>query len=204
MKQKKMRQGTRILIWMLVPALMGCGVLCLCDPSTLRSTVIYTYYQWLASQHERDYKALNDKTLTEMPVYPGAQIVYVQDKAGGRFDYFDRSISLPHRVVFYGVEQSVSKKEILSYLGTSLSATGWHSANDPIPFVFTKEKRCASVFVDSNGGMVGDFIAQIPTEHRNRLKQYNTKYVVLIQVDADAILSFPEFAKGMFGYRNCF
>jgi hypothetical protein len=155
---------------------------------------IYAYYCWLAGQHESEYEELNAQTLAELPVYPGAQAIYVLQVESVGFDPFAYTLSPPSLSAYYGIEDAVPEQKILSYFSISLGEDGWQRIHDDSG-MFTRENHCIFI-MDHSGENPGNYVPDVvPDEYRNKLEQYSTVYEAIISANGDAIdgLVFPEW-----------
>jgi hypothetical protein len=193
-QNKPSRRSLKTLVTLVIVFVVaGAGLLCWNSPAQ------YVFYLWLARQHQGDYERLNAQTLNELPVYPGAEVVYIHKKSGLESNW-EFSIMPPSLAVFYGIKERIPKNNILSYLGPSLNEARWQSDAKARPSYFMKEKRCVSFsFVDDTSSL-----PDVPSDYKARLAQYDTVYAVDIYVNANAVKSFLWPPQGMIGYIQCY
>lgn len=188
------RSLTTLVTLVIVFVVAGAGLLCWNSPAQ------YIFYLWLVRQHQGDYERLNAQTLNELPVYPGAEVVYIHKKAG--LNQIGNSALCPLRLPYFMESKREFQKTIsfLTCLGPSLNEAGWQSDAKARPSYFMKEKRCVSFsFVDDTSSL-----PDVPSDYKARLAQYDTVYAVDIYVNANAVKSFLWPPQGMIGYIQCY
>lgn len=187
--------------------LIGTVALCWHDPGQ------YVFYLWLAQQYKNEYKQLLAQTLSEMPVYPGAERVHVYEYEGLE-PSLELSIVTPMLYAYYGIEERIPENDVLSYFGLQLDRDGWLPEYTAMPFRFVEGKRCASISIyyrEDYDNLVKQNplhpeMPYIPLTHREELEQYGTIYRFWIRTDADIIENplWVMMDPAVVGYKQCY
>lgn len=157
------------------------------------SSPLYTYYTIQMKMHQSDYEELNNQTLAEMPVYPGAEMLHIKQTDPEIFVpiFFDEAFSPPQLKVLYGLNKKVSKEEIVAELRPKLESMGWQYVGDKSNPAFNKDNRCISYI---EYGFLKD--VDLGSEATNlelvqRIQAYETVYVVGMGANVDAVVNMP-------------